>query len=649
MTELRSGRRSLGRQLLWLGAMPAIVMFVVLMGFFTTARLDDARRDLANNSQTLVDNLAPAVEYAVVSGNSRALEQILNRSLQRSNAEWIRVRDVIDQQVGYVEVSNDAPVDDGVIVFESDILQQPLDLSDDSEQGWLESDYDLGNGALKVGSVAVGVSEARLTQKRRDILWSSLAVGLALLAFTLLVINRLLVNIIEPIQTLSANVRELIARRYDSVRVEHPGAAREVLELEQNVNALAQHLSSLKESRDSTLAMTEQARERAESASRAKSEFLAVMSHELRTPLNGVLAMIELTEEEPLTPTQQDYLTTARRSTDDLLTIISDILDFSRMDRGRLLLENQTFDLRALLENCTATFRHIGQKQGLGVHIEFTGEWPEKEPAMVRGDAPRLRQVLASLLDNAIKFTDEGLVRVIAQWQVLEDDCVVLSCDVRDSGSGIPTERLRQIFDSFEQVDGSHSRHRGGTGIGLSLVQRLVELMGGHIRLETDLGQGSSFRFEVPFELPERGETGLSETRSKPLLAALPGDLRALVVEDNLVNQRVATALMSRMGFRAEAVSNGQQALEQVRNSQGQFAVILMDCHMPVMDGYEATRAIRQWEETTGSLRTPVIALTADTLPGTESGCYDAGMDDYLAKPVRKERLRAVLGRWVAL
>ncbi|MCG2580512.1 MAG: ATP-binding protein [Marinobacter sp.] len=649
MTEPTNKPAPLVRKLMLLGAAPAIVMFIVLMAFFTSARLDDARKDLANSSQMLANSLAPAVEYAVVSGNTAALQQILSQSLQRSRAQWIRVSDVMGDEVGFVTSTDSETMgtSDTFDIFEAEILQQPLDLGGSRQTEWFEPDYSFGNGALRVGTVQVGVSKEQLAARRNDILWTSLAVGVALLLFTMLIVNQTLSGILAPIRRLSDRVTKLINLDYNQVAVSKHHNTREIQELEENLNALAAHLRSLEDSRAHTLAASESARAKAETANQAKSAFLATMSHELRTPLNGVLGMIELASEDPLSSRQKDYLLTARRSTEDLLMVIGDILDYSTVDRGQLKLENREFDLRQLLMNCTASYKLLAVQQGLELTLTFQGNWPET-PYVV-GDAPRLRQILAGLTDNAIKFTSAGYVNVQAGWFPLEDNCMVLKCTVSDSGSGIPIDRLNDIFNSFEQLDNGDSRDYGGTGIGLSLVQRLIELMGGHIHVETDPGKGSSFSFELPFELSSLAP--LPSPSGRPIRTpAIEGlTSKALVVEDNLVNLRVATALLKRLGFDTDAASNGKEALELIQANHHGYDVILMDCQMPIMDGYETTRCIREWEQSNGQCGTPIIALTADALPGTEANCHGAGMNDYLAKPVRKESLRAVLSRWLNL
>jgi CheY-like chemotaxis protein len=249
------------------------------------------------------------------------------------------------------------------------------------------------------------------------------------------------------------------------------------------------------------------------------------------------------------------------------------------------------------------------------------------------------------LIDNAVKFTGDGFIEIKAGWLSLEENCVLLNCSVIDSGCGIPLDRVGDIFNSFEQIDGSDARQFGGTGMGLSLVQRLVELMGGHVTVETDLGKGSVFRFELPFELTTHQNE--NDAESAPVTGAGAERSKALVVEDNLVNQRVATALLKRLGFDTDSAVNGQEAIEYVQTNHHGYDVILMDCQMPIMDGYETTRCIREWEKSNGQGGTPIIALTADALPGTENQCREAGMNDYLSKPVRKESLRQVLSRWI--
>ncbi|KEF32471.1 integral membrane sensor hybrid histidine kinase [Marinobacter nitratireducens] len=623
-------------------------MFVVLMVFFTSARLEDARRDLSQSSQMMADSLAPALEYAVVSGNALALEQVLTQSLKHSRAEWIRVYDVLGDQIGFVTNAPDSETlnSDRYNVYEAEILQQPLQLDTGREAEWFEPDYGFDSGALRVGTVQVGVSTDLLATRRQDILWTSLAVGVSLLLFIVILINHYLNTVLSPIRMLSDRIGKLIDRDFSPQPLHDQRSSREVIAIERQLNELAAHLEELRESRVQTLKASETAREKAEKANQAKSEFLATMSHELRTPLNGMLGMIDLVQEDPLTNRQQDYLSTARHSTEDLLMVINDILDYSQMDGGTLELANQEFDLRKVITNCTATYRQMAEQQGLTLNVSLFGDWPA-EP-IVMGDAPRLRQVLSGLLDNAIKFTGDGFINIQAGYFALEDDCIILNCSVSDSGSGIPQDRVSDIFNSFQQLDSGDQRAHGGTGLGLSLVQRLIELMGGHIQVETDLGKGSSFRFELPFDTVPDSAPVVPAIEASPLAAEnMTG--KALVVEDNLVNQRVAKAMLTRFGFETHAANNGQEALEHIQTQHSGFDVILMDCQMPVMDGYETTRLIRDWERSNGQAGTPIIALTADALPGTEVNCRESGMNDYLAKPVRKENLREVLSRWVQI
>ncbi|MFO8142677.1 MAG: ATP-binding protein [Marinobacter sp.] len=637
---------SLSRKLLLLGALPAVVMFIALMAFFTSARLGDARTDLAQSTQMLADSLAPALEYAVVSGNILALEQVLSQSLRRSKAEWIRVTDVVGEELGFVSNSldNSSSRTQGFNVYQAEILQEPLELGSDTD--WFSPGYGFSTGALRVGTVEVGVDPRVLAERQQDILWSSIAIGIAMLLFTMVMVKHFLNNILQPVRKLVNRVGMLIDGDYTDQSLATRGNSKEIVAIQNQLNELAQHLEKLALSRDQTLTLSETAREKAELASQAKSEFLATMSHELRTPLNGVLGMVELIEEEPLSKRQRDYLGTARQATEDLLTVISDILDYARMDNGGVKLEHQEFDLRTLIGNCAASYRHAAEQQGLALDVNFLGDWPEQP--MVTGDAPRVRQILAGLLDNSLKFTDNGFISVRASWLPLESNGVLFTCSVSDTGTGIAGDKLTNIFHSFEQIDNSNTRAHNGTGLGLSLVQRLVELMGGHIQVESDIGEGSSFRFELPLELPEHQGARQSALPDK-LREQLGTKAWALVVEDNAVNQKVTSTLLSKLGFDVDSVHNGQEAVDTVKSKHEGYDIILMDCQMPVMDGYDATRVIREWEQSNGQSGAPIIALTADVSRETEDRCLASGMNDYIPKPVRRDALRGVLSRWIQL
>jgi signal transduction histidine kinase/CheY-like chemotaxis protein len=385
----------------------------------------------------------------------------------------------------------------------------------------------------------------------------------------------------------------------------------------------------------------ERAREAAEAASRAKSQFLANMSHEIRTPMNGVLGLAEVLLDTPLSELQRRYLESLHHSGENLLDIINDILDLSKIEAGRLEVSVSDFALRRTVADIVASFRERAGRKG----IDLDSFIDEGVPDVLRGDMVRLRQVLNNLVGNAIKFTERGHVAIeVAPAPRQDEEQHWLRVSVRDTGIGIAPEDQSLIFDAFAQADASHSRKYGGTGLGLTISRQLIELMGGTLGLESAPGAGSTFRFDLPFETGAQVDEPAA--RRANALPRLRGHV--LVAEDNEVNREVARAVLVSFGLLVSVAEDGLEVLKAV--SENDFDLILMDCQMPHLDGIAATQRIRASENASegGSRRrVPIVAVTASAIEGDRERFIAAGMDDYLSKPFKQATLHAVIAKWL--
>ncbi len=622
-------------QILLLGLGPALVLSIILGGYFINARIQDVQQELDNKGQLIAVQLASTADYFVLTGNPSIISPLTRVLLEDKDVQFIEIEDISGgllyshSDEDFVKRAQEN--DKGLLRwYQADIIQYDV-LSD--EEDWFGKD----SQEKVLGQVRVGLSEAFMEERQNEILMHALMIAMVAMVISALIAWLSAARLANPITRLSATVDRMAQGDY-SARTDEL-ASGEVKQLQVGVNTLAGALQQSEEVQQHYVESLISAREASEAANKAKSEFLAVMTHELRTPMNGVLGMLQLMQSTTMSKEQDEYVEIALSSGDHLLGLINDILDFSKIEQGNIELENRFFDLHSSLQRIGDGFKAIASAK----ELKFDLKLGEIEHLTVNADETRLRQVLMNLLGNAVKFTQKGYVALSVEAVEFINGKVKINIVVSDSGKGISQDNLERIFDAFQQEDASISRQYGGTGLGLAISKQLVEKMGGQLLVQSASKQGSRFICQYVWDCVTKQDDNNQEV-------GLVEDNRQfnesiLLVEDNEVNQKVALKMLATFGLKCDLAVDGVQALKMCR--QYTYQLIFMDLQMPNMDGYEATKAIRREEGLNKD--TPIIALTANAFYDVKTQCLKAGVNDFLAKPYKKALLKDLLASWLSI
>lgn len=648
---MRYGIRGL---VLFLALAPATLIAILDAAYLIQTRLWDQRKALDERGQALAQQLAGAAEYGLTAGNRRELAALAQRLLVEPDVASVRILDAVGAdriQVAQVGASTDEPVE--LRYYRSQVMRTGLAILD------TELIPPGGQAVTPVlGEVEVGLSLASTQARQHQVMRH----GGLLLLFGLMAAGALggwLGNrLVFPIVQLERAVQRVQAGAL-TTRVDCQ-AAGELGRLQAGFNTMTAALAeargeledriaaatlNLRQSLEALVAQNqelEQARRQTEAASRAKSEFLATISHEIRTPLHGMGGCIALLASSLLPPLQSDYLRLLRESMESLQGLLTDVLDFSKLEAGKLNLLPQPFMFRRELEQVVQLYQPEAERKGVQLRLDID---PMTPPRII-GDRQRLTQVIHNLLSNAVKFTHRGRIRVAVDALMPVPGACQLRLVVQDTGIGIPVTERDRIFDPFHQLDASTTRHYSGTGLGLSICRRLVELMQGTLTVMSDPSQGTTFTLTLPVTLPldetEVSAPAPSTTWLERVIHEPRPDTpwrRLLVVDDNDLNRRLVEHVLGDLAV-VDQASGGEEALH--RCSVSVYSMILMDIRMPGLDGLEVTQRLRTWNGNPNQ-NVVVVALTADVTPETAARMRQTGIKNYLYKPLAPERLRAVV------
>lgn len=620
---------NLRARILLLALLPSFIMFLCLLAYHVFERLAEAEQEQARSGQIMATQLAAATDFAIISGTFESVTPQIDAVLSQPNVASVSILDVKKRLL----FAKQNPTSVEQVHYWVEVRQQTVTLD---EKDWLVHETVKTTEQPILGYVDIGLNSEYVLQKEKQIIVKSVGLAFAVLLLVVAVGLSMAHSLELPLRAIIGLVGALKNRQFN-----------ERVHIKQNgeLGALAYHLNllaaMLEEHRTLQIKNTEEliaARSRADKANQAKSEFLAMMSHELRTPLNAISGGLQLLNTISLSEQAKEYVDLATVATTDLRRLVDDVLDFSKMEEGRLVLSVQPFSPKESIYHLVEFARLEAEYKGLELIFEFEG----REDLWLKGDAMRIRQILVKLLDNAIKFTEKGRVGIKAKVSPYNQVQAQLLCEVFDTGIGINPQVLAHIFQPFTQADRSHTRRFGGAGLGLAIASRLSRLMHADLRVESELLVGTCFCFEVVLPICE--ECGqLKELLPVPVTGKkLAFSAHVLVVDDNPANRKVAEAMLKSAGCTVSSANNGQEALSHL--VAGGIDLVLMDCQMPIMDGYEATRL---WREQEMQKRIPIIALTANASSDNEVNCISAGMDAMLSKPFRKQQLEMLLSAWL--